>query len=106
MSGTRMSGSLKTIAATLLVVLAVTKFAGTSERVVDDKSKRNPSHEKGKHSGKEPVEQITVENLLALRPFEALEADVDEMRSEIEQLKKKAALLDARRKAELMIAAN
>ena len=54
---------------------------------------------------KEPS-KIHVQNLTSLRPFEGLDRELAEMKSEIEQLKMEAASLDAIRKLNAMMAQN
>jgi len=50
--------------------------------------------------------KIQVQNLIALRPFEDLEAEIAQMQSEIELLKMEAVSLDAIRKIDAMMAKN
>ncbi len=47
---------------------------------------------------------ISIQNLATLEPFASIEQDINEMETEIGRLKKEAALLDAYRKANSLIA--
>ena len=50
--------------------------------------------------------KVHVQNLIALRPFEDLEREIAEMKSEVEQLKTEAVSLDAIRKIDDLMAKN